>query len=108
MDSKSKLLKLIEELALTISKEEAEEKLNKLDEEEIELLVELFEGVKEYKSSGKIKKTDPDEDIEEDYIDRLEELQKKLDLELDKYEDETKSEISSILEAVDEALADSS
>lgn len=112
MKNKQKLLSLIEELNLPISPEEALFHMRKMSEEEISSLIPSFEYVLDYQNnlSKEAEHADPDRyalaeatyqkelrELHENFLNKLEVVQKEYDDEMDAVEEKTAEELEQII-----------
>lgn len=111
-NSRDQLLKLIEELQLPMTPEEAKEHLEHLNDEEVELLLWKYKSAKEFEASvdEAAEKKDPEAfaklkakqdqemlDLKLDHLDQKEQLQKKADEELDKIDHQEELQYKDLL-----------
>lgn len=110
MDNRSKFTDLVKELKLPITESEAQAKISELSENDMKILIDLFEKAKSYKKSDSEVVSDTSKrnwKQKSEYMDKLEEIQEKYDKKLDEGDAQARHEIDSLLIAIDKALSES-
>ncbi len=112
-DKQKRLLELFDYLKLPMTPEEVREHVEKLSDEEIDILTKKLEAVKKYQDEIELaaKKEDPDKyeklrreheekavKLEENHLREMEEIQKKEDEELDQIEEKARKELNEAVE----------